>query len=136
MTEALPAILAEIAAVAGEAAAIAISSAKGGTRVYIPAKVDEAHWLAKLVGIDAAKKICQHFAVNGNAGDYFMIPLYAGGTYKQMMRKIAERIHAHDQDDRSSTEIARAVGIHKRTVHRHRGRHRGRRDPRQGNLKL
>lgn len=136
MTEKLPGVLADIADLIGEAGAIAIASAKGGTRVYFPAKVDSTHWLAEVVGVAAARKICEHFAVNGNAGDHVVIPLCVGGTYRQMIRRIAERIHAKDNERASSSEIARTVGVTQRTVHRHRGRHRGKRDKRQGTLKL
>ena len=36
MNERLPGLLAEIAAVAGEAAALAVAEAVGGTQIYIP----------------------------------------------------------------------------------------------------
>ncbi|MGL5166657.1 MAG: hypothetical protein ACRC9K_12295 [Afipia sp.] len=134
MTERLPEVLAEIAGLIGEVAAISIAAHKGGTRVYFPAKVENGHWLVEAVGIDKAKKLCDHFAVDRKRGQHIEIPLYVGGTYRQMIRRIAERVHKLEADDASSSEIARKLGVTQRTVHRHRSRHRGRRDKRQGNL--
>ena len=134
MTEKLPAVLAEIAALIGEVAAISIAACKGGTRVYFPAKVNDAHWLVEAVGIDKAKILCQHFVVDRKRGQHIEIPLYVGGTYRQMIRAIAERVHKLDAADASASEIVRQTGVTQRTVHRHRARHRGKRNTRQGNL--
>lgn len=135
MTEKLPEVLAEIAEVAGEAAALALASAKGGTRVYIPARLDTDHWLVEVAGLAAAQKICKHFAVDHVRGQDIEIPLYVGGTFRQLLRKVAQRIHELDQDDDASeTSIARTLGVSGRTVRRHRARHRGKRDKRQGRL--
>lgn len=135
MTEALPAILAEIADLIGEVAAIAIAARKGGTRIYLPARVKPDHWLVEAVGFDKAKILCEHFTVDRKRGAFVDIPLYVGGTYRQMIRAIAERVHKLDDDEESSSAIARTLGIHQRTVHRHRSRHRGgKRDKRQGRL--
>jgi len=131
MTAALPGVLAEIAAVAGEAAAFAISARVGGTRVYIPAKADEDHWLTEAVGPQAAAKICATLG-----GDRHVIPLAAGGAYPSMRREIARHVHKLDQAGKSSAEIARAVGLTQRAVHRHRAAHRGgaKKNDRQGSL--
>ena len=51
----LPGVLAEIAAVAGEDAALAVAAAHGGTQVYIPPAPARDHWLARLVGHALAK---------------------------------------------------------------------------------
>ncbi len=135
MTEKLPGVLAEIADVAGEAAAFSIASAKGGTRIYVPARIDADHWLVETVGLAAAQKICKHFAVDHVRGQDIEIPLYVGGTFRQLLRKVAQRVHELDQDDDASeSSIARILGITGRTVRRHRARHRGKRDKRQGRL--
>lgn len=136
MTEKLPEVLAEIASVVGEIAALKIAARKGGTRVYMPAVVTKAHWLTAEVGFDAARKLCDHFAVaGGKRGVHIEIPMHVGGTYKQFMRAISERIHKLDTDEHaSSAQIARTLGVTQRTVHRHRGRHRGKRNKKQLNL--
>lgn len=53
----LPGVLAEIASVAGEDAALAIARARGGTQIYIPPEPAADHWLSRLVGHDRALKI-------------------------------------------------------------------------------
>jgi hypothetical protein len=135
VTDKLPGILQEIADLVGEGNAIALASRHGGTRVYFPTseKLHEAHWLWQLMPFDDARKLCDHFSVDGR-GQRFEIPLYVGGTYRQFVRAIAERVHKLDQDDASSTEIVRKVGVTQRTVHRHRARHRGKKDGKQGRL--
>ncbi len=136
MTEKLPAVLGEIADLVGEVAALIIAAHRGGTRVYIPASVGDAHWLVALVGFDKAQVICKHFSIDSKRGQRIDIPLYTGGSYRQFIRAIAERIHQHEQDDdASSSTIARKLGVAQRTVHRHRARHRGsRKSAKQGQL--
>ena len=134
MTQRLPGVLQEIAEVAGEAAALAIASRAGGTRIYLPAKAPDAHWLVQAVGRTHADALCNHFAVDGR-GARLDVPLHVGGTFRQLQRAIAEVVHKMDDgSEASSREIARKVGITQRTVHRHRARHRGGQDPKQGRL--
>lgn len=135
MTEKLPGILQEIAETAGETAALTIASRYGGTRVYFPARTNgiEKHWLVDCVGPDAANKLCDHFAVDGR-GQRIEIPLYVGGTYRQFVRAVAQRLHELNEEGASSTEIVRQVGVTQRSVHRHRARHRGKKDGKQGRL--
>jgi hypothetical protein len=138
VSEKLPGILQEIADIVGEAGALAIAARRGGTRVYIASSARlhegyEQYWLIECVGIEAARKICSHFEVDGR-GQRVEIPLYVGGTYRQLVRKIAERVHELDKEDNSSTQIARKVGISQRSVHRHRARHGRRKNDKQGRL--
>ncbi|WP_316191278.1 MULTISPECIES: hypothetical protein [unclassified Bradyrhizobium] len=132
-------MLQEIADVAGEAAALKIAAQHGGRRVYFPSVdrlvgVDGEHyWLIDCVGYDLARKICEHFQVDGR-GQRIEIPLHVGGTYRQFLRQIAERVHELEDEGKSSTEIARTLGLTQRTVHRHRSRHRGRRKNVQSSL--
>lgn len=131
---ALPGVLGEIAEVAGEAAAVKFAAQAGGTRVYIPARVDDEHWLVACVGRQAADTICAHFAADGR-GQRVDVPIGLGGAYPQLRRAIAKRVHQMDQENESSRAIAIRVGISQRTVHRHRRSHRGRRKgDKQGSL--
>jgi len=133
MTDHLPGILQEIADLVGNAAALQIAAAHGGTRVYFPAsKTIGKGWLVECVGQDAADKLCDHFAVDGR-GQRIDIPLF-GGSYRQLTRAIAERVHKLHTAKTSSTDIARQLGITQRTVHRHRARYRGKVDDKQGKL--
>lgn len=130
MTNALPGVLGKIASVAGEAAAVAISARRGGTRVYIPSKVTNRHWLVDTVGREAAKKVCKLLA-----RQKVEIPLSIGGAYRTLNRAVAKHVHQLIKDGASEAEIARAVGITGRTVRRHRRAHRGQgKDPRQQSL--
>jgi hypothetical protein len=135
MTDKLPGVLQEIADIVGEAAAIAIASHAGGTRIYFPANLTVDHWLPLTIGLGPAMKLCAHFAIEERRGQRIDIPLYVGGTYSQMIRAIAERVHKLDaDDDESSQTIARKLGITQRSVHRHRARHKGKKAGKQGRL--
>lgn len=127
-------ILKEIADVAGEPAAVLLAAKAGGTRVYIPARVGDKHWLVECVGRRAADLICNHFAVEGKRGTSIDLPLAGGGAYPQLKRAIAKRIHDLDRTEKSAREIARSAGVSQRTVHRHRTAHRGGGGGKQGSL--
>jgi hypothetical protein len=133
VTEKLPGVLAEIAELVGEQAALTIASRAGGTRIYFPATADDKHWLVASIGREAADKVCAHFAVD-RRGQRIEIPLFVGGTFQQLVRAVAKRVHELDGDGASSSEIVRKVGITQRSVHRHRARHRGKKDGKQGRL--
>jgi hypothetical protein len=125
MTDRLPGVLQEIAELIGEAKALEIASRAGGTRIYFPATAGDKHWLVECIGRDAADKLCGHFAVGGRRGQRIEIPLYVSGTYRQLVRAIAQRVHKLHDGGASATEIARKAGVTQRSVHRHRARHRG-----------
>jgi hypothetical protein len=134
----LPGVLAEIAEVAGEPAALIIATRFGGTRVYIPTQVDDKHALVESIGREAAIKLCEHFTVDGR-GQRLDIPLHFGRTYRELQCAIAKRVHELDDGTRSASAIARAIGITTRTVNRHRAHHTGSKAtgehaPKQGRL--
>jgi hypothetical protein len=133
MNQRLPGVLSEVADVAGEPAAVLLASRVGGTRVFIPAKVSDGHWLVDCVGRQKAELICKHFTVDGR-GQRIDVPLGGAGAYPQLRRAIAKRVHDLDLSNKSSSQIAREVGITERTVHRHRSSHRGTTNRRQGKL--
>jgi hypothetical protein len=135
VSTALTGVLKEIADIAGAPAAIALAVQVGGTRIYIPSKVGDRHWLVQCVGRRAADAICAHFAVDGKRGTRVDIPLGGGGAYPQLKRAIARRVHQLDQENKSARDIARETGLSQRGVHRHRAAHRGgRKDDKQGSL--
>ncbi|TCS62569.1 helix-turn-helix domain-containing protein [Varunaivibrio sulfuroxidans] len=55
----LPGILAEIAAVAGDGAALALARARGGTEIEVPKNPHPDCQLARIVGLDAARAIAR-----------------------------------------------------------------------------
>lgn len=46
----------------GEPAFVALAEAFGGTRLYVPTKIDDQHEIAKAVGIDAARQLSRRLA--------------------------------------------------------------------------
>ncbi|CDP54050.1 hypothetical protein [Devosia sp. DBB001] len=112
--EFLPEIIAEIAGVAGFDAAWTIAVAKGGQQVFIPAIASPDHWLAQLVGLDAATRICAHFSTR-SSGDKILIPMASGARRRKAW---ADALAS----DKSANEIAATLGVHRRTVFRHKSR--------------
>jgi hypothetical protein len=116
--EGLPPLLCEIAEVAGLRAALALAEERGGNRVYFPApaQLSEGHSLVKIVGREAAVKICEHFARLG--GIELEVPRGPTGSRAKQWRHIAQLIEA----GAPSGVITRRLGICRRTVIRHRAK--------------
>lgn len=110
----LPAVLAEIAEVAGIEAAWALARTQGGVPIYIPAEAEAGHWLTELVGREAAEKICRHFRV-GNSGARILIPLARHSEQRVRLIKALEA-------GMSAPQAAQASGMHVRTAFRTRAR--------------
>jgi len=111
----LPGVLAQIANVAGEEAALAIAEARGGTRVYIPPKPDADHWMSRLVGHEAALAIGEELT-GGFAGLPVDMPLGPAG----LAAAARARIDAMIAEGKSESYIARATGYTTRAVRRRR----------------
>lgn len=126
----LPAVLAEIAEVAGIAAALAIADARGGTRVHFPARAPDEHWLPRLVGREAADKLCAHFRVTMSGGVTVLVPLGPKNFYKRARRRAGEMFAKGS----SNAEVAKAIGVHCRSIERYRARERDVRGSDQGRL--
>ncbi|EAU40181.1 hypothetical protein FP2506_11512 [Fulvimarina pelagi HTCC2506] len=129
----LPALLEEIAEVAGEEAAMKLAAAHGGTRRYIPGDASDGHWLPRLVGREAANRICAHFShmdEQGNpVGQQVLLPLGATGSLRDARRRAAKCI----ANGGSAADAARAAGLTERTAYRIRRRMKAA-DDRQGDL--
>jgi hypothetical protein len=125
----LPQVLADIAMIAGEEAARRLAGAVGGTRVYIPPQPGPDHWLSKLVGIEAARKIADHFTA-GVGPLRIDIPLGDTGFIASQQARIDAMIVA----GRSERDIALACGYTGRGVRKRKARLAALRDSRQGNL--
>lgn len=110
----LPGVLREIADAAGVEAAWSLARAHGGTRVYIPFDVDAGHWLAELVGLEPAKKICAHFRV-ASTGTALLIPIARLGQQQ-------ERLVKSLQAGLSASDAAAIAGMHERSAYRARAR--------------
>lgn len=113
----LPGVLAEIAAVAGEKAALAIADARGGTQAYFPPEPSEEHWLSRLIGRDAAKRVCEHLTC-GVGGMRVDLPLGPAGHAARARAKVDALI----AEGRSERDIALATGYSIRGVRRRRAK--------------
>lgn len=122
----LPGVLGEIARVAGEAAALAIARARGGTRVYIPPEPPAEHWMSRLVGVGAARAIAAHLTMG--AGGYRVdLPAGPEGHLGKQRAKADALIRAGG----SERDIALATGYTERTVRRRKAKLNAPRDTRQ-----
>lgn len=126
--EDLPGVLAEIAEVIGVDGALRLAQVAGGTDMYIPAKIDDDHWLAKALGSDLARKLCEHYRVggfvSGNSGGTERMSQQGIRLVMPMATSIIRTAAIQDglQQNLSANEIARRVGCHIRTVRRHRNK--------------
>lgn len=115
-------LLNRIADVAGERAALILGREKAGLQIYIPEKVNADHWLAQLVGLDAAKALAQEWG-----SKHIVVPPAMTGDKRRRATTIAELI----EKGYSNNQIVQLTGVSRRTVIEHR---RKRPDDRQSSL--
>lgn len=125
----LPGLLAEIAEVAGDAAALAIANARGGTQVYFPPVPADDHWLCELIGRDEARAVCERLTC-GIGGLRADLPLGPTGHAARARAKVDEML----RDQRSERDIAMATGYTSRAIRRRRAALNQPADDRQGQL--
>ncbi|WP_375675013.1 helix-turn-helix domain-containing protein [Bartonella sp. CL100XZDX] len=105
-----PALLREIADVAGSEAAWNMMRAFGGREVYIPGRLENADWLIEIVGFEEAQQLINHFCFNGS-GMRLLIPLGRDAERRQKMVQALQKGW--------SVDTAAAVsGMHVRTAYR------------------
>jgi hypothetical protein len=107
----LPGILAEIAEVAGEDAALDIAAVRGGTQVYIPPVPPEDHWICQLIGREVALRVCDRLTC-GLSGRRVDLPLGPTGAAARVRAKVDAMLG----EDRSDRDIARATGYTTRGI--------------------
>ena len=108
-TAALPGILADIARVAGNGAAVKLAQARGGTDMEIPKNPGPGSQLAKIVGVEAARKITKEIG----HGRLF-IPMGVWRGQKARRRAAAEL----SDKGLSAPKVALATDMSARNVHR------------------
>lgn len=123
MTDALPGLLGEIAEVAGLSAALTIAETVGGTRVSIPARATDSHWLVETVGREAADKICNHFRTLSPEGReagarHVIIPRGPAGCLAKARTRLAKEL----ENGTSAREAARRAGLSERAAFRMRAK--------------
>ena len=118
MANDLPDILQEIADIAGEDAALAIASARGGTQVYIPPVPDIDHWLCRLIGVNNARKVADKLTEGVGIGRRVDLPLGPASSAARLRAKVDAMI----LEGRSERDIALATRYSIRAVRRRRKR--------------
>lgn len=113
----LPPVLAQIADVVGEDAALTIATLRGGTQVYIPPVVSADHWLAQAIGHQAANELADCLTC-GIKGFRLEIPMGPMSSEAQARAQIDKMI----AEGRSERDIAMATRYSIRTVRRHRAK--------------
>ncbi len=98
--------LVEIAGLSSDAVLLFIRD-RGGTRVTIPAKAGDTHWLVVLLGRENADKLCDYYC-----GEEIDVPLGPFATAHQRR----DQIRKLDREGLSYGEIARIIGCDRRTV--------------------
>lgn len=97
---------------AGVALALEIARHRGGQRVHIPARLTAEHWLVQIVGMDAARAICDHFS-----GTDIDLPLGPCGSYVTQRRARARKYEEAFSAGASANEAAAAAGVTRRAAH-------------------
>lgn len=115
MSANLPAILAEIAEVAGYEAALAIADVRGGTQIYIPPVPDADHWLCRLIGVEAARKVADQLTL-GVGPRRVDLPLGPSGHQARVRAKVDAML----AEGRSERDIALATRYSTRAIRKRR----------------
>lgn len=105
----LPDVLARFAEAAGVGPALKLAAAFGGTELYIPEKMVPGHRIAEAVGREPAEILVEIFGTG-----VLLIPL--GPT--SMKNRTHDEIRRLRSEGRAYPDIARATGVHIRTVQR------------------
>lgn len=118
-------LLNRVAAIAGVRAALILGREKGCQTVYVPRQVAARHWLAQMVGLDAAKAIAAEFG-----GQKLDIPPALVGEKRRRRRAIADM----NRSGYSINRITKSLGVARSTVKDHRRRLRDAGDDDDGKL--
>ncbi|MBP0439455.1 hypothetical protein [Tianweitania sediminis] len=106
-------LLNRIADVAGVRAALLLGNEKACQTIYIPQRVNNEHWLPKLIGMEAARKLAADFG-----GMKIVIPPALVGEKRRRQRAIAEMT----RKGYSISSTASSLGVARSTVNEHRRR--------------
>lgn len=108
LQDCLPPKLLEIAEVIGLDAALKLSAAWPGIRVFVPKHVTAEHPLAVHLGITAARKLV---AIYG--GESITPPMCTRYHQQRLNQKILDAL-----ESRSAADVAREFGVHQFSIYR------------------
>ncbi|MEP1931957.1 MAG: hypothetical protein ABJJ37_11810 [Roseibium sp.] len=134
MHDELPGLLGEIAEVTDIGVAMALAERVGGTRVSIPVRAGDDHWLVETVGREAANTICDYLRTLSPQGRetgarHVIIPRGPAGCLAKARKRLAKEL----ENGTSAREAARRAGLSERAAFRMRARLRDE-DDSQGKL--
>ena len=107
---------------AGIALALTLARLKGGQRIHIPARVTPEHWLARAVGLDAARAICHHYAAAGRGTDIDMPFGDAAGSYIAQRRARARAYAEAAERGENANKAAAQIGVTRRSIYKARAK--------------
>lgn len=115
----LPGLLGDIADIVGPSIALQIAQSYGGTRVSIPPRAEDGHWLTELVGFETASRICKGLATLDAEGrlkgiSKEVLPLGPASVLRNARQKARDSLAA----GKSVRDAARSAGLHERTIWR------------------
>jgi len=108
-------LLSLIAEATSVATALKLADAHGGIRVYLPAAPDAGHWLSALVGHEDACRIGAALKCREQSG-HVLIPIGPSASARARWLRVQRLI----DEGINKRQIARACGLHERTIQRHR----------------
>lgn len=108
----LPSLLRELAEAHGVAAALRFAADFGGREIMVPTKASPDHPIAKSIGLPALRWLI----AARYPGEKIDVPLGPLSTY----RKTIEATRRLVEQEAPTADIVRKLGVHTRTVRRHR----------------
>jgi DNA-binding NarL/FixJ family response regulator len=118
-------LLNRIADAAGDRAALILGREQAGRQIYVPGTMTPDHWLAELLGLEAASALTDRFG-----SQYILIPPALAGD----KRKRASLIAQLADKGYSISKIVQMTGLSRSTVADHMQRHRASVEDPQGKL--
>lgn len=114
-----PGLLGDIADIVGPETALEIARSHGGTRIDIPPRALQDHWLTRLVGFATADQICRGLATINADGKMQgvrqeILPLGSASVLKTARKKARQAL----ESGMTAREAARTSGLHERTIWR------------------
>lgn len=106
-----------IVAAIGPETALRLAALYGGRTVYIPCHPTPDHWMVTAIGMEAASALCKLFQT-GKSGARVLVPM----GFAMRRADVAEEITRLSDEGMSAPQIATKLGIHERSVYRHRSR--------------